>query len=149
MNITITTDASYYNQHKVGAYAFWISTPVGKYRKSGVFKERVIDSTDAEFKCILNALHYATTKFNTLIKIIVNTDSMSVVDIVNKNKFYKKKRNILLKTYNDLKIKLNCEIEFRHVKGHAPSVGKRNWVNNWCDKEAKKEVKKYLKNKFG
>ena len=55
MTITIITDASFMPSYNIGAYAFWISTPIGKHTDARVFNNPVNSSHDAEFKCIINA----------------------------------------------------------------------------------------------
>ena len=56
MIVTINTDASFHPEYSIGAYAFWIVCNQGKIVRSGELK-KAENSTDAEIRCIANALH--------------------------------------------------------------------------------------------
>ena len=51
MNVTINTDASFNHHYKVGGYAFWITSELGRIRQSGTLKE-TSDAQDAELKAL-------------------------------------------------------------------------------------------------
>lgn len=153
MNATITTDCSFSNLYNVGAYAFWISSNVGPFRKSGILRKKCKTSTEAEMKCILNALTFLhrQPELNLKVKtIFLNTDSMNAIHVFGndgkKITKYELQRYVhLQKKYNDLISLLpGKEIILRHVKAHTNESSARRYVNDWADKEAKRQLGKKL-----
>jgi ribonuclease HI len=151
MLCTITTDASFNPHHKVGGYAFWAVSNTFRITKSGVFKKPCRNPTDAEIKCIINALMVVLHGCEGVTKVIVNTDSMNAIhvlthDIKAQNKFMGGVRphNHYRLSYHKVldTAKSKAVIEFRHVKAHTENTDARSWVNDWCDKEAKKAMRK-------
>lgn len=142
MIVTINTDASFHSSFKVGAYAFWIVSNLGKVLHCGALRDKVNSPTEAETKCIINAL--VTLKkqnWQGISKIIINTDSLNSIYILEKHseeiiKYRLKFGGVLRNEYNKIKIHLP-PIEFRHVKAHKSTKTARSWVNDWCDKKAK------------
>jgi hypothetical protein len=160
MIVTVTTDASFSRKHNVGTYAFWIKCNEFKITKHGPLRKSVKRPEIAEFQCIINALHTVfTTETQTPIKkIIVNTDCLNVINIVNQHrckeaKFNCKRYNLnkwgheMHVTYQRL-LRTNKQrwdiVEFRHVKSHEHTNTSRNWVNQWCDDMAKFEINNLL-----
>ncbi len=151
MLCTITTDASYNPKYQVGGYAFWAVSNVFKITKSGVFKKKCRNPTDAEIKCIINALMVVLHGCESVSKVIVNTDSMNAIHVLTNDKYaqlyymggvshnahYRAAYHKVLHT-----AKSKAVIEFRHVKAHTENADARSWVNDWCDKEAKKAMRK-------
>ena len=135
MNITITTDASFMPNQKIGAYAFWISSQMGKYSEAKLFKTSVDSSHDAEFKCIINALHRVKGLKLKVDKIYVNTDSMSCIKTINSGHVTDWCKETL-PLYQAIVKELGCKVIMRHIKGHRHTRTPRNWVNDWCDKKA-------------
>jgi ribonuclease HI len=149
MMVTINTDASFYPTQKAAGYAFWITTDTGRIKQAGVLKGEIITSHEAEFKCIINALHkVGSRKLTNLKKIIINTDSLTTINLVNNNYTSSKWGGSLLEAYKKLLVDMNltCQIEFRHVKSHKHTKTKRNWVNEWCHINAKAAVQPKIKN---
>ncbi len=146
MLVTITTDASYYHEHKQGGFAFWISSNKGRLCLAGAFKNDIQSSHDAEFKCIINSLHYLSKHNWEITQIYINTDSQAVIDMV------EDRANIIaphnrenLKQYKSIIKQLNVtHVSLRHVKGHKHTRTARHWVNDWCDKNAKAAAKKKI-----
>lgn len=152
--VTINTDASFYREKGIGSFAFWISCDQGKFKLSGILKDRCKRPEIAEFKCIINALHYLSTLSIPDIKVIIlNTDCLNVIHLLKKDK--KKIKKYGLDSWgNHLKAKFfqikdvnfkEATIEYRHVKSHVSTASSREWVNDWCDKEAKKHINKWIK----
>ena len=153
--ITINTDASFSQYHSRGSYAFWISSDEGKFLKSGMLKDKVVDATMSEMKCIYNAFYFIK-KFNVHIgcnKIIVNTDSLNSIHFFKNDEKAIKRYGLESKQHKVLSQKLltyiknnftNIDIEFRHVKAHEHTNSARNLVNDWCDKECKKHMGDFL-----
>lgn len=146
-SITINTDASYCPKTGAAGYAFWIVCDLFTIKKSGMFKTTAKDPTDAESKCIANAIAtlLAQKELPTVKWIIVNTDSLhSMERIQSKNTrktsgFY----NQIYAQWQTLKKRMKSEkAEFRHVKAHSGVKDKRSYVNEWCDENAKREMYK-------
>ncbi len=162
MNVTINTDASFHSEYKVGAYAFWIVSDCDRIKKSGALKLPANNPTDAEFKCIMNAMAELAKAGWVPSKVFINTDSMDCVNLINRNKANCKKYNCHKKTgnlYNKFKklamkvVNSLDEIEARHVRSHQHTNDSKHFVNNWCDQQAKywlwqkiNEIKPQLQN---
>jgi len=153
MNVTLNCDASFSNRYSMGTYAFWIVSNLGRITGSGPLRNRCNDSTEAEIKCILNALTMITMNFDLMVHvkaIYVNTDSLNAIHLLSGDekaikKFHLKKYNHIASKYNTIKKKLKGkDIYFSHVKAHSDIDTKRSWVNDWLDKAAKEEMGKLL-----
>jgi ribonuclease HI len=146
MLVTITTDASFYSEYKQGGFAFWITSNLGRIRYAGAFKDTILTPSDAEFKCIINALHILNKQGWAVTEIYINTDSKNVIDAIeNKTKTLPQYAQDNLKTYNKLIKLINVpNISLRHVKAHLHTKTARHWVNDWCDIEAKKAARKKI-----
>lgn len=153
MLVTINTDASFYPIQKIGGYAIWIASNKGRVKLASGFKGTVETPHDAEFKAIINALHLLKRQDWEITGIYINTDSMCVIDTIEKKGIDKKipqygKDNY--QAYLNIIQELNVKhVSFRHVKGHQHTKTARHFVNDWCDTEAKKAARKILKEKFG
>lgn len=154
MIVTINTDASFSHEYQKGAFAFWIICNQGKFCHSGMLRKKCINSHVAEMKCIINAVHQlGTIGFTFITKIIINTDSMNSIALINNDKKSIKKYGLhkwgkqlqddfknTVKRFNLIGI----PIEPRHVKAHQNTEDRRTFVNNWCDSEAKKHLREYV-----
>lgn len=164
MVITINTDASFSNTHKIGTYAFWIACDKGKFFRSGALRGSCFSSVHAEMKCIINALHFVLEgdEFKTVKKIIINTDCLFAIHKFqepNSEWSENKKQTIKIelqaikirykKIYNDYfsdrPNKKKVFLQFRHVKAHEHTDNARHYVNDMCDKEAKVQMGLLLK----
>lgn len=154
MIVTINTDASFNNKHRVGTFAFWIISNEGKITMSGAFRKKINYPQVAEFRCLMNAFHVMfIANWKGVKKVIVNTDCLDVIHLLKNdeaeikkfklNRFGKNFRIelVLLLKKNNFNIK---DVEFRHVKSHQHTETTRNYVNQWCDDNAKGEMKKVL-----
>lgn len=153
MLVTINTDASFYQKEKIGGFAIWIASNKGRVKYANGFKGEIKTSHDAEFKCIINALYLLKKQSWEITEIYINTDCLSVIQIIEGTRLFNKlpqysKDNFMdyLKIINELGVK---HISLRKVKAHQHTKTARHWVNQWCDKEAKKSARKILKNNFG
>lgn len=141
--LTINTDASFCPHGKVGGYAFYIICDSFKITKSGAFKKKLQNPSDAELKCIINALH--TVDVQRLPKVdvvIINTDSMNCItgiENANTGKLYGKAKVLI----NNIKTKTGAkEVKMKHVRAHTNKNNARSWVNEWCDQQAKVWMKR-------
>lgn len=155
MIITINTDASFSKARLRGAYAFWIVCNAGRIKKHGPIRSKVKNPTEAELKCIVNALHTLKESgwLNSLRNhVIINTDSKDSISLLENNKneiamwgLMKKSNLHASAKFFSIKETLgNTKIEFRHVKAHSGKDDARSYVNEWCDKMAKMEMGKIL-----
>lgn len=151
MNITINTDASFCPTQKVGGFAFWITSDIGRIKRMGGLKS-VETAQDSELKCLANAVYVLlNSKLNngSINKIYINSDCLWMFQSISYSSGNKIGRYITHTIYkifeNNHKkgVELKTRYELRHVKAHTNKLDKsRNWVNNWCDKNAKIEMKK-------
>jgi ribonuclease HI len=153
--ITINTDASFSQYHNRGSYAFWIASDEGKFLKSGMLNNKVVDATMSEMMCIYNAFYFIK-KFGIhrgCNKIIVNTDSMNSIHFFKNDVKAIKRYGLYSKQHKEISNKLlsyikdnfsKIDIDFRHVKAHEHTNSARNLVNDWCDKECKKHMGEFL-----
>lgn len=148
MIITINTDASFSHEHKYGTYAYWIKSDNFLYKGSGVFKDTVDNSTDAESRAIAVALWILKQNKHDFDVLVINRDNIGAkpsgkkpyqIHLKNQVKKYKE---VLVKEYGR-KIR---KVKLKHVKAHTNVKDSRSYVNNWCDKACKSEFYKYKKN---
>lgn len=150
MLATVNTDASFSPQYNVGGYAFWISSNLFKKRTSGPLQGSIRCSTDAEMRCILNALTWIY-RDQRITRIIVNTDSMNSIQCLTEQTTYRSSYDYhskewihIRKVYSKIKQTLRArkvKIEFRHVKAHSGVNDARSFVNEWCDAQAKNHMR--------
>lgn len=144
--ITINTDASFYNQHKIGAFAFWIKSDVFKITKGGMFKTEILDSTQAEIYAIGNAIACLLQQpdLPQANFLVINTDCTYAIKQITErrsidgNKVYHLWQQLIKKIGS----KKNS---FRHVRAHTGKNNPRSFVNEWCDTEAKKWAKEAIR----
>lgn len=155
MIVTINTDASFNLKHQIGTFAFWIVSNEFKILKSGALRKKVTRPEIAEFRCIINALHVLFNEDCSRVKkIIVNTDCLNVIHLVNKDKkaiarYGLKSWGIpLVSKLEELRSKnplvKSIPVELRHVRSHTGIGDARSYVNEWCDTEAKKRMNERL-----
>lgn len=147
MLVTINTDASYNSHYKIGTFSFWIVSDAGRICKRGNLKGDVITSQEAEFKAVLNALHFLLEKsgWKYINRIIINCDCQPVVDMINGSETQKWAKSYK-SHFNSIKKKFKISIEARKVKAHSGIDQSRNWVNDWCDEQAKGLLRSTIKN---
>lgn len=146
MTVTITTDASFFHDHKMGGYACWIKSDVGLIKLSAAFKVMVETSTDAEFKAIINALHLIKLHGWKPTEIYINTDSKNVINTIEGTG--KKLPDYAIRNlhvYKSIVKELNDpKMLPRHVKAHLHTRTPRHYCNSWCDAEARKAAVKKI-----
>lgn len=150
MNITITTDASFSSKYKRGTYAFFITCNIGRMSQAGALRKKCNSPTEAEIKCIINALSFVYQQkelFSKCKNIYINTDSLNSIHIWNADNqsIYKYRlrglaSQLSLDIHKLKKLFKGKTIELRHVKAHVSTDTKREWVNDFCDKAAKTEM---------
>lgn len=147
MICTINTDASFHPKLKWGAYAFWAISDRFKIQKYGGFRDKCLNPTDAEAKCIINALQVVLSSDKDITRIIINTDSLNSVSIFenhrnNINRYGLHFGDHLRRKFKKILIDYssNVTVEFRHVKAHSNVDDARSYVNEWCDTHAKRKM---------
>lgn len=147
--ITINTDASFCGKTKAGGYAFWIKGEKLAIKSSGGFKEDLLNSSDAEMKCIINAIASVLKRKHLLNceTIVINTDSKHCISAY---KTPLRPLDITMQRYiNQLKEKVKAQnVILKHVKAHSGAKDSRRWVNEWCDENAKRHMRIIRKNKY-
>jgi len=127
---TVITDASFCHMSNVGAWAAVVSSglfgPKKRLMKSGVFPQRVRDSSDAEFMAAVNGVAVAISCGAT--DILLQSDLITVVEDVHIRKHWAWKAVDL----SEIKIRA------KHVKGHTKKRGAKYLANDWCDRESRK-----------
>lgn len=144
MLVTINTDASFWHHQQKGSWAFWAVCNKFKITKCGVFRESIRNSSEAELKCMINAVFCVIKAEPGITKIILNTDSqicMKAIKRQNPNSSLCKFVTIFVNMTKHI------PIEFRHVKAHSKVKDARSYVNDWCDKNARKALKESVKKK--
>lgn len=146
----IHTDASFFPDHKIGGFAFWIDCGKKTVKMYGVLKA-VNNSTDAETMAICNALHTFIYDFDPDIKdIIIYTDSLQSIHKINKKNRketpYKMAYELLISIKMEHRIHNKPESNFQHVKAHSGINTIENKINRWCDEQARKAGREYIKN---
>jgi len=144
MNVTITTDASFYHAQKVGGFAFQIKSNDGLIKRWGPLQGLISNPTEAEMKSLLNALFILCQKDYKISTLTINTDCKFIAD----NMFETKKswKSITKKLVNEIKKYLGNldyeKINIKHVKAHTGDLTtKVNWVNDWCDRKSREGSK--------
>jgi len=155
MLVTVSTDASFSFKAKIGTFAFWITSNDGRIKHSGVLKGECHTSTEAEMKCICNALFSLAINeglSRKTSKIIINTDSMNAIHVftgdqklIKKYKLDSNRYRMFANKYRKITSMVpHAQIEFRHIKAHQKIESPRGYVNFWCDQEAKKQIEKIV-----
>lgn len=153
MRVEIHTDAAYNQEFMVGAYAYWINYPEGQIIKSGILKGLMANPTEAEVKCIANALidfHRILGMSNKVRELTIFTDCKPAISLIqskdskNKSLAAMQARDSCNKCIDSLLFKgfgnysNKGVIQFEHVPGHTNNEGKNSDINRWLDLEAKK-----------
>jgi ribonuclease HI len=144
MNVTITTDASFYHTGKVGGFAFQIKSNAGLIKEWGPLQGKISNPTEAELKSLMNALHMLIQKDYKISTLTINTDCKFIVDSTfNVKKSWKPVTKRLVKEFHNYIFKLNYDrLNIKHVKAHTGDLtGKVSWVNDWCDRKSREGSK--------
>jgi ribonuclease HI len=148
MTALIYTDASFFPEHKVGGFAFWIDCGKETIKMSGVLRD-VNNSTEAETMAICNALHTFIYDLDPDIKdIIIYTDSLQSIQKINrktrKGYPYKMAYELLISIKMEHRITNKLESNFQHVKAHSGINTIEKKINRWCDSHARKAGREYV-----
>lgn len=138
MLVTIMCDASLCVKTGASGYGFYCISERGKINGGGMFKSKLKDSYEAEYKAVANAIHYAIEKSIALKNdtILIQTDNQGVVDLIN-NVRPPREDLLLVQDYINVKVNnLNLKLIGRHVKGHTSKKENRYRSNNLCDQTA-------------
>lgn len=148
MLVTINTDASWCPDTLIATYAFWAVSDNFRIVKTGTFKNKCLNPSEAESKCIINALK-SVLIHKDITNVIINTDSQQSIDLFTTSTSHLRGENketwaSLRKVYKE--VCGSVKITFRHVKAHTRVSDARSFVNRWCDTQAKKQLREARKN---
>lgn len=141
MNVTVTTDASFYHQHKVGGFAFQIRYSDTLIKKWGPLIGKVSNPTEAELKSVLNALYIVKSKCDQVEVLTINTDCLFIVtSVFNEKKSWSTITKKLAKELRDYLSDINYkELKIKHVRAHTGDLSTNvSYVNDWCDRKSRK-----------
>jgi ribonuclease HI len=144
MNVTITTDASFYHAENVGGFAFQIKSNDGLIKEWGALQGKIDNPTSAELKSLLNALYMLQQKDYKISILTINTDCKFIVDsMFNVKKSWKPVTKKLVKKFKSYIDNLDYEtLKIKHVKAHTGDLtNKVSWVNDWCDRKSREGSK--------
>lgn len=144
MNVTITTDASFYHVENVGGFAFQIKSNAGLIKEWGPLQGEIANPTEAEIKALLNALYTLQQQNYEISTLTINTDCKFIADsMFNVKRSWKPITKIMVKEVKKYLKSLNYErLNIKHVKAHTGELdNKVNWVNDWCDRKCQKGSK--------
>lgn len=148
--ITVCSDASYSDKHKLAAWACYIRTPDRVIQTGGIIKEPCDNSTQAERLGLANALWLIEQSIDLSdYRLIVYCDNVAALKrrTLRKtpaSKIYQEAAayNAWFEAHIERVLFKAAEYSTRHVKGHLKrskwhTGSQRNYMNRWCDHKAK------------
>lgn len=158
MNITINFDASYRDDVRKGAYAYWISYQNYYHREFGVFKNQMDNSLEAEFNSLLYAMGRLCDSTLKVTRLHIYTDCEAVITYVFNKKPKAKHKYIInfLDSFMDYisrmkpeDVDLNTFLKIDYTKGHMLTHERHNRDRNlkhfWCDTSSRTVLRKIIK----
>lgn len=138
INVTVTSDASFYLPNRVGGFAFQIRANGIHFKKWGPFRQHIEDSTEAELKSVANALYILKEEKLKIKVLTINVDCEFIVKYMLQKKEHKPKLQALSDQIAGYLEEIDYErLNIKHVKAHTKITNSRRWVNDWCDRHAK------------
>lgn len=136
-HIKVSTDASYDAKFGIGTWAYWITIDDEHLKASGVFKQKLPNSSVAELLAIERALRRVDLErpLRLSVKLTISTDSMWAIHALMGQ--VRKSPNIAL-TKAVRHSARGYEMLFKHVKAHTYAQDEESIINEWCDQEAKR-----------
>lgn len=142
--LSLFTDASLVQSTGRAGWGFWAKKEgSGSVSGGGILRPPVLNSNEAEYKAVANALTwlvntgYLVAKFHVLIQL----DNMHVVRFLGRGQARIDKAFAEREVHDyivALKQKHDFSILTRHIKGHQSNKTGRTWVNNSCDAIARR-----------
>lgn len=150
--VTINTDAGFWTHHKVGSFAYWIEGEEILLKGSGVFREKVKNSWDAEMKSIINALTLLDQSgYKNIHQLIINRDNINAVSGKYSDNDLKRHLSLVISRLRKRSGKSPALpfFKFMHVKAHVEITDQRTFINDWCDQQCKQQLQNWAtKNKI-
>lgn len=144
-NITIYTDASHCQTTFAAGWACWIKAD-GRpgVLKSGAFRERIVNSNQAEMGAVANGIvvarHVALPQPGDFL--IIVTDCEHVQAVLNgARRMLTKTERRMLDFIRRMVADLGCTLRANKVKAHDASDGARSWVNGLVDSSARHRMR--------
>jgi len=145
MIVTVMSDASLCPNTGAAGWGVWIKSNRGNFQGAGNYKKGVRCCTKAEAMALFNAVFIA---FRTGLAqkgdvLILQTDNLYTVQALNST-YHDSNRHIkeIAGKLDKMIARHESTFEARHVKAHAPHLGRRNFVNEICDGLAKGAMRK-------
>jgi ribonuclease HI len=150
-DIVIFTDASFFQQLKVGGWAAIIAYNAESIRCSGPLIDKESETNiSAEVSAIFRSLdelkkQIINYKIDTnQTKVIINTDHLPIVNIFNGSNTKKIEKqaywNVFKQKINEYQNSIDLPIIFQHIKAHTQCQSFEALCNKWCDKKAKENM---------
>jgi len=142
MLVTLFTDASVKFEIARATWACWAKADGVTHRYSGIIRNTINQSGDAELCAIANGLFVVIRRFAPPIKskIIIQTDSDEAIYAIKSGKHTRPYTKLLLNNIYSTLQKHDLYCDLRHVKGHKGTATPRNAVNTWCDVECRRQM---------
>jgi len=163
MNVTLFSDASLCEKHRIGGWAAWLKSNRGTIRRGGAFRAHINDITIAEAQAVVNGL-FEGIRVGVIRQgdtVIIETDNDQVLGILHGTTL--RKATLAVKTRRKIswkelkqenqqrngqiaevaryfalaKAALQLDFRWRHVKAHTTMRDPRSSLNRVCDRQAK------------
>lgn len=152
--ITVNCGAAHNLPFKVGGWAMIVLCDRFKIELSGHFQEAVQSETEAEIKCIANALHAVAKTLEThpftFDVLLVNAGSKTTVKAISERKGKEAKTEHARKIWQIASQIINthyCKFEIRLVESAAKNHGVNRWLYTQSHKECAEMIGKKMEEK--
>lgn len=145
--ITINTDASWYHEQKVGAWALWIRSDRYTIKGAAAFKTMPKDAITAEAQCLVNALDILRKREPDPqgFKLIINNDCLYLHRHI-RGELKMRRPEVIVLVRQIRELLEGVDYEIRHVKAHTNVLDTpKKYINDWCDKQAKAASRALIK----
>jgi ribonuclease HI len=136
MWVTAYTDAS--KRGNQTSWAVWLRSELGRMVTSGPCPVNVTDNNHAELYAAQRAVELAHETWGKLTGILICTDSLYVVKVLNNNATPRGAAVEMLKRIREFK---DLRLRLRHQPGHQDGSDVRSYLNRQVDKLADRHTK--------
>lgn len=146
--VKIYTDASFDRTSGAATYAYWIDTEQHAYKGSGVFRQKLDNSSVAELLAFEKAYRRAQKELGeeTLLDIHLTTDSLWVVEGLRGNFLsfsdIRPRHAVLLTAVSHATSE--HYLTAKHIRAHTGKRSTPYLINQWCDRQANKLLREEL-----
>jgi ribonuclease HI len=134
LNVSVFADASWCHRTGAGGWGGWAKSNRKTVADGGQLLGAA-SSGEAEAMAAANAvwLAFARGVASHGDRLVIATDCEAVVRLLNLRSPRTPAETLALDYVASVCAARNATFEARHVKGHRPWLGRRNWVNDLCD----------------